>query len=314
MVDGFVNDSSKNSGSARKKVVSSQVHQRTEKARTLVRGGLKRPEASNRPAVSHNTGFNPEREIRAKSTPKHHGVQRFGIPVPKPKPAPAAQAVSGELLKQPHSKSTSHQKTPAPLPSMIASASHQKLERLLDQALTHADSHKEALRYHAARHFWQRRWLGGRRKWLALFLVLVLVAAGLIISWHKIPQLSVKAAGMRAHLSPTVPSYKPDGYKLAGPAKAISGTVNIKYASNTDSSSGYEIVQAQSNLTSQLVGQSVVPKGAPVQTSQVEGNTVYIYGDGNDAAWVNNGVLYTIKDHANLSSDELIKIVQGLNP
>jgi hypothetical protein len=45
----------------------------------------------------------------------------------------------------------------------------------------------------------------------------------------------------------------------------------------------------------------------------VAGNTVYIYGARNDAAWVNNGVLYTIKDYAGLTSDQIIKIVQGLN-
>jgi hypothetical protein len=196
---------------------------------------------------------------------------------------------------------------------MVASASHQKLERLLDHALTNADSHKQAMRYQAARHFWQRRWLAGNRRWLVLLAVLVLIIGGLFVAWQKVPILSVKAAGMKAHLSPSVPAYTPDGYKMAGPAKAVSGTVSIKYVSS-DSAGSYEIIQAQSNLTSNSVGQNVVPKGAAVQTSQVNGNTVYIYGKENDAAWVNDGVLYTIKDHASLSSDELIKMVQGLNP
>lgn len=278
-----------------------------------MRSGLKKPAAKIDPHVSHRTGYDPAREIRAKATPKHQGVNRFGIPSPRSKAAASPHVLSGELMSKPAQPAAAKQVTTAtPLPSMITSVSHQKLERMLDQALTHADTHKEAARYHAARHFWQRRWLGGN-KWLALGVVLVALIAGLIISWEKVPQLSVKAAGIRAHLTPAVPSYIPDGYKMAGPARADSGTVNIKYVSPADASKTYQIVQAQSNLTSQLVEQSVVPKGAPVQTSQVEGNTVYIYGHGNDAAWVNNGVLYTIKDRANLSSDELIKIVQGLN-
>jgi hypothetical protein len=101
---------------------------------------------------------------------------------------------------------------------------------------------------------------------------------------------------------------------MSGPAQAVSGTVNIKYKSLNDEGRVYEINQTPSNLTSSLVGQNVVPKGSPVQTSQVKGNTVYIYGTGNDAAWVNNGVLYKIKDRANLSSDELLDIVKGVNP
>lgn len=278
-----------------------------------MRGGLKKPASDPRPAVKIASGSNPQRELRAKATPKHQGVKRFGMPTSRKQPS-ATNVVSGELLQKPSMQAVSQSAPSAPLPSMVTSVSHQKLERLLDQALTHADSHKEALRYHAARHFWQRRILHGRRKWLALGIVLVLLIVGLFISYQKVPQLSVKAAGMRAHINPAVPTYIPDGYKMVGPAKADSGTVDIKYASSANPHSSYDIIEAGSSLTSQSVQQSVVPKGAPVQTSQVNGNTVYIYGSGNDAAWVNNDILYTIKDSANLSSDELIKIVQGLNP
>jgi predicted transcriptional regulator len=101
---------------------------------------------------------------------------------------------------------------------------------------------------------------------------------------------------------------------MSGPAKAVMGAVTVKYTHSKDPAKTYEITQAQSNLTSQMVALNIVPKGASVQTSQIAGNTVYIYGSSNDAAWVNNGVLYTIKDKASLRSDQLIKIVQGLNP
>lgn len=278
-----------------------------------MRSGLRKPVSKPAPSAKTTPSSNPQRELRAKTTPKHHGVQRFGIPAPQ-KRMPPTSALSGELVQKSSARTISQPAPSAPLPSMITSVSHQKLERMLDQALTHADTHKEALRYQATRHFWQRRILHGRRKWLALGVLLVILIAGSFISYQRVPQLSVKAAGMRAHISPAVPSYMPDGYKMVGPAKADSGTVDIKYASSANPDNSYDIIEAGSSLTSQLVQQSVIPKGAPVQTSQVNGNTVYIYGSGNDAAWVNNDILYTIKDSANLSSDELIKIVQGLNP
>lgn len=276
-----------------------------------MRSGLKKPVVKAGPSVSRGNGFDPGRELRAKATPKHHNINRFGIPS-HAKIAGEPNALSGELVAKPARAAKTQVPAAAPLPSLVTSVSHQKLERMLDQALTHADSHKQAARYHAARHFWQRRWLGNH-KWLAAGVILIVLAAAFTVSWQKVPALSVKAAGLRAHVHPSVPTYIPDGYQMAGPAQASSGTVSIRYASPADETKSYEIIQAQSNLTSQLVEQSVVPKGAPVQTSQVEGNTVYIYGRGNDAAWVNNGVLYTINDQANLSSDELIKIVQGLN-
>src|SRR5581483_2265331 len=108
----------------------------------------------------------------------------------------------------------------------------------------------------------------------------------------------IKAASMRAHLRAVAPSYQPVGYRMAGPAKAAAGSVQLTYQSGLNGSS-YVIGQSPSDMTSSMVAHSVVPQGAAVQTSQVDGNTVYIYGSENNAAWVNNGVLYTIKNKAN---------------
>jgi hypothetical protein len=317
-LDGFVKSPLKPSSAQRVRdyVKSAEYHKRTQKGQTLMRGGLKKPTQQFHSNLSRlKPGASPERQHRAKQTPRHKNIDRFGVPRPAYKEArhPAANLpVSGELL------SAGRSSAPAspiadPLPSMITSVSHQKLERILDEALAKADTHKQALKYHAARHFWQRHWFRGPRRWLMAAAAVAIIGGGLAYSWQRIPQLSVKVASIKAHLSAALPSYKPDGYKMVGPAKAASGEVSMIYKSTAESGASYQINQAQSNLTSSLVAQNVVPKGAAVQTSQVEGNTIYIYGKDNDAAWVNNGVLYTIKDRANLSSDELIKIVHGIN-
>jgi hypothetical protein len=197
---------------------------------------------------------------------------------------------------------------------MVTSASHQKLERMLDLALTRADAHKQALRYHAARHFWQRPSFLGRRTWLKLSLIVIVLVAGAgFAAWQKFPQLSIKLAASRAHISASVPSYKPEGYSLAAPAQAIDGKVLIKYKALSDASQSYDISQAPSDMTSTSLANILAPGGTQMQTSQVGGNTVYIYGPKNDAAWVNNGILYKLNDRANLSSDEIINIVKGLN-
>lgn len=317
VIDGFISRPLKSDtkpSPKRSQVKSTHVHKGAERPRTLMRGGLKKPSPPPKSDIQHQTP-RPKiaTQLRAKTIKMHSKVNRFGGAVSTVSDAASrSKAISGELVSR--SRAGTAAAVKAPLPSMITSVSHQKLERLLDEALTQADAHKEALRYQAARHFWHRRFLSGRRKWAAAAAVFLVAAAGLFIAWRSVPQLSVKVAGMKAHVSAAVPTYKPDGFVIASPAKAVSGGVTMKYKSAANDNQTYEISQKRSHLTSQLVSQSVVPKGASVQTSQVNGNTVYIYGSANDAVWVNDGVLYTIKDKANLNSDQLIKIVQGLNP
>jgi hypothetical protein len=317
VIDGFVSGpirSVKVSAAerrGRKQVRAAEVHHRTQKGSTLMRGGLKRPDPGQQPHLTKHTG-NPkiDTQLRAKTSRLHHRVNRFGNPIRSAARQP--QAVSGEVIRR--RPAAEQAVTADPLPSMVSSVSHQKLERLLDEALTRADAHKQALRYHAARHFWQRRWFSGPRRWLAVAGALLCAVIALFVSWQRVPQLSVKVAGMKAHVSAAVPAYKPDGFTLASPAKADSGTVKVEYKSAADPSQKYVVTQASSGLTSSSISQNVVPKGTSVQTSQVDGNTVYIYGPHNDAAWVNNGVLYKIKDNANLSSDQVLKIVSSINP
>jgi hypothetical protein len=293
-------------------VKSGELHNRTQKTRTLMRGGLMRPEAAHNGTV-RSTHTRMSTQLRAKTTAKHSRVDHFGNPIRSSAARTDVQAVSGEVVNRSQGSSVSTA-VAAPLPSMIASATHQKLERLLDEALAGADSHKEALRYQAARHFWQKRWFSGPGRWIAIGALSVVMLGIGAYSWRNVPQLSVKTASMQAHVGATVPAYKPDGYRINGPAHAVLGAVVVKYVSASDQQKTYDITQQPTNYTSTMVSQNFIPKGAAVQTSTVNGNTVYIYGDTNDAAWVNNGVLYTIKNRSGLNSDQLFQIVSGLNP
>ncbi|MBX4188822.1 DUF4367 domain-containing protein [Candidatus Saccharibacteria bacterium] len=314
VIDGFVSRPSKSKPTQKTgeaTVKSAELHNRAQKARTLMRSGLKKPLATHTNTVS-STRTKMSTQLRAKTIGKHSGVNHFGNPIRSSASHADVKAVSGEVVSRSQNKPAAA--ATAPLPSMIVSASHQKLERLLDEALAGADAHKQALRYQAARHFWQKRWFSGPGRWIAAGVLAVVMLGAGAYAWRNVPQLSVKAASMQAHVSASVPSYKPEGYKVSGPAKAVLGAVVVKYISAADQQKTYDITQQPSTYTSTLVSQNVVPKGAPVQTSTVNGNTVYIYGNTNDAAWVNNGVLYTIKNHSGLNSDQLFQIVSGLNP
>lgn len=289
---------------------------RAQKAQTLRRDGLKKPAGQARPRLSHSLSApRPQTAARAQQILKHTKVNHFGIPrVAKgSKPAAEVHHVSGEIINRKTSKQTDNAASVgAPLPSMITSASHQKLERLLDAALFQADAHKQALKYQAARHFWQRPGLFSRRRLLAVAVIIIaaLVLGGLA-AWQRVPQLSVKLAAKQAHVGASLPGYSPPGYHLAKPATATANSVILDYQSSTGQS-GYTLTQQRTGMTSASLARTIIPPSAPVQTSDVAGNTVYIYGQGNNAAWVNNGVLYTIKDQANLSADELNKVAQSL--
>jgi len=281
-----------------------------------MRGALKKPSENISTRIQNLApGLNPQREIRAKKITKHGRVQHFGHPTPKNTAASPRPVLQGELMNTKpvaQSVSKSGSQTVA-LPSMITSASHQKIERMLDAALAQADAHKESLKYHAARHFWQRPAFLGKKHRLKLGLICLVVVFGILITaWEKLPILSVKLAAARTHVNASIPSYQPQGYQISAPAKISSGAVVIAFKSQV-AGSGYEITEQSSNLTSSNIAQSAVPQGAQVQTSHVDGNTVYIFGQNNDATWVNNGVMYTIKDHSKLSSDQIIKIVHSLN-
>lgn len=316
VIDGFVRSTANSSTPAKKRhtAAAHSLHRRTEKAHTLVRGAVKKPLSQTSGRIHKLTpGYNPDRELHAKSVSKHSHVQRFGVPKAESAAMPRP-TLRAKVTPKYQSAAAPVNSTAVALPSMVTSASHQKLERMLDVALTRADAHKQALRYHAARHFWQRPSFLGKRTGLkvGLITVAILVAVG-FVAWQKFPQLSVKLAASRAHIHASVPSYKPEGYSLAAPAQAINGQVLIKYKAISDASQGYDITQQPSDMTSTSLANTLTPGGTQMQTSQVGGNTVYIYGPKNDAAWVNNGVLYKLNDHANLSSDQIINIVKGLN-
>jgi hypothetical protein len=311
VIDGFVKASL-----GKKGLVSSahKLHRGTERAQTLMRGALKKPTNAT-PRVQKPTSIDYHREFRAKKITKDERVNRFGHPVATSQPQVPIQSSrkNTHTPKSAHTTNKSIINKNVVVPSLVASASHQKLERMLDAALTQADAHKKALKYEAARHFWQKPGFLGRRRGMKISLFLLFIFTGVLFAaWQKMPALSVKLAGAKAHIGASVPTYKPEGYSLAAPATVQNGSVVLKYKGSNNSDS-FELAQTESHMTSSNLPQMVIPKGTQVQTSQVQGNTVYIYGPSNDAAWVNNGMLYTLKDKSKLSSDEIIKIVQGMN-
>lgn len=148
-------------------------------------------------------------------------------------------------------------------------------------------------------------------KWLTVGAsALVLTTAAGLFAWQNIPQVAVKVASSRASVNASAPAYTPEGYRFSAPISYTKGLVTVRYQSANGQS--YEITQQSSRLDSTSLASTVLSSEANVQTSQVKGNTVYIYGDKNDATWVNNGVRYTIVDNAGLDSNQILRIAGSL--
>jgi hypothetical protein len=294
------------------------VHRGAQRSQTLMRGIVQKP-TNSRPDIQRlrpkpsSSDISPARILRAKSTAKNPGVRRFGhIPANDKAVKPGKAMVRGEVVN----KSAYAAQTKAltkPLPSMVTSVSHQQLERLLDQALTNADAHKKAFRGHLPNpNLWQRIKQAPKLLTVSVALALVLLIGG-FLAWRNIPQIAMKVAAIRAHVSAQVPSYTPSGFAYASPVNYGNGAVSMKFKASDSGDRTYTVTQKSSDMTSKSLADAAVPKNTQVQTSQVDGTTVYIYGPKNDAVWVNHGVQNIIKNEANLNSDQLLKIAGGLH-
>lgn len=295
------------------------VHNRTQRSRALMRTVVSKPKPKAdearanmvKPSVSHAVGVEQERRSRASAIVQHKHVKRFGTLRPSApsaaKPRPATIIAKARPMVAPTAKSKAAG-VPAPLPSMVASASHQRLERMLDEALVRADAHKQMLKKRSKNPITR---FSNLPKWLTIsliFLALLLIIG--FIAWRDVPAVAIKVAGQQAHVKAGLPAYAPSGFSVAKPISASGGAVTLQYRSA--SGYGYDITQRSSTWDSTSLAANVLDKDSQVQTSQVQGTTVYIYGKNNDATWVNNGVWYSLKNHASLSSDQILRIVQSL--
>src|SRR3990167_5447927 len=138
----------------------------------------------------------------------------------------------------------------------------------------------------------------------------VVVLAG-YITYLNYPSLSLRIAASRAGVDANLPGYTPSGYSFNGPIQYSSGRITVRFTSNSDA--GFiNLSQSQTNWDSaSLLENYVLPKINNYLTFQEKGLTIYMYG-GNNAAWVNQGIFYSIEGNNFLNSDHVIKMATSL--
>ncbi len=306
MIDGFVIGAHHKSHakSGRPKNKAQGLHQKPQRTKTLMRGIVKKPEGTGKKPSSgeHHSKPGLPQSHAASKVAKHHKVNRFGFMASsQSKNETKQQPVKIKAVATPRAKESSSSSAPR-VPSMVSSVSHRKLEEMLDEALVRADAHKHMMNGGKMKHR-VPRWM----LFSAAFVVVIVVAA--ILVWQNLPTVAVHVAAARTHVNASVPSYTPSGYSMAGHIKYDSKAVVMEYKSPAQQT--YSITQTASDMDSTSLS-SDLPANSPVQTSQVDGTTVYFYGDSSNAAWVNHGVMYKLKNNAHLPSDQVLKIVKGL--
>lgn len=278
-----------------------------------------RPVTPTRQAASSATPHTPQRSAtlhrRATKKPVHAAPKR---------PTPGRHmdiSRSGSISRFAQAAAAKEEKKPTPLvahkPHPIAQQAHAKqAAKKQATAPQTAKQVKEAaisaaLAKPTAKPTKQKR----EKKLSRRFAVFGIIGAVVLVIGYlvylNLPVISVSYASARAGISASYPEYRPDGYGLSQPVTFTDGSVTLEFKSN-NGSGGYSITQERSSWDSTAVLDNVVKKqaGDNYITTQERGLTIYAF-DG-DAAWVNGGILYTIKSDAPLSGEQIRRIATSL--
>ncbi len=310
---------------------AADVHRRINRSSALMRAFVRKAKTatahdfdlkkgdykSSLPVASGWPGPKPDKAklARAKEVSQHKLVQRFGRSLttaqrPQTKLAAAPKVLRPTLrpLAATTSRGPGSQSLAKPLPSMLTSASHYRLERLLDWALVHADAHKQSLEDSVRPHrrFWH--WLGQLPRLVSIGLpLIVILSLGTVLAYQHLPSLAIRVADWRSGVAATVPSYSPSGFRVAGPPSYQPDQVNLTFRS-ADGTQSFQISQRASSWDSgSLLASYVKLSDQPYQTTEAGGKTIFTYGATN-ATWVDHGIWYIIQNNAKLNADQIAKI------
>lgn len=285
----------------RPSVKATNVHQTLKKSQTLRRDGVKAPIGQSnlrrKPQLGH-----VEKSPRITKFAKFASHPQPLKPVAKEAALKtSAPAAISHTVTRAQATAARHQAAPERLSSR---ALKEKLiaERLAAVETTQNKADKPA----------RRSLFASRPRFASIVTAcFALVILGGYLTYLNMPNLSVRVAASQAGIAASFPDYRPDGYRFDGPVAFAPGQVSISFKANGGNHS-YTITEQSSSWDSQAVFDNLVAKasdGGYITNSQ-QGLTVYTFG--NNAAWVNGGILYTIDGDAPLSNEQLLNIAGSL--
>jgi len=276
---------------------AAKLHGGPQHSVTLRRSAVKKPVPQKHAIVGHS-GVKHMDIAR----PRHASVTRFAPhPAGALHPRPAAPKsmdigpVTHPHVARAHAQSAAKSHSPAHTPAAVIK--NEALKTAIEK--THKDKPLKT------------RFRSRQRVIAVLSAALAIVLLGGYLTYLNMPALSVRVAAAQAGIDANYPSYRPDGYALNGPVTYSSGKVAMNFKANGGNQS-FTINQSKSNWDSTaLLDDYVSPRAGSDYIPYTEnGLTIYTYGD--NAAWVNGGILYTIEGNAPLSSTQMRQIATSL--
>lgn len=138
---------------------------------------------------------------------------------------------------------------------------------------------------------------------------LAMVILGGYLTYLNMPNISMRIAASQAGINASYPEYKPAGYSIKKLASFENNQVVMEYQNHNKA---FKLTQQASAWDSKTTLENIVKKraGEVYHTDQTKGLTIYTYG--NQATWVNGGILYNLTFDDSLSIDQIHKIATSL--
>lgn len=151
----------------------------------------------------------------------------------------------------------------------------------------------------------------GHRKFKLSAIAAAITAAALVLGYGGYlvyPNVQLRIAASQAGLDAKT-FYAPKGYKVSGSVAMGAGKLAINYHGENNAS--YRLNQERSKTTEEQLKSEATAKGKDSFDSLKAGDVnVYRYND--KAAWVKDGVLYTLDTNDFLTSDQITKIASSV--
>ncbi len=155
-------------------------------------------------------------------------------------------------------------------------------------------------------------WLKASRRTVAtatgVLIALVLVG---YVTYLNVPAVAIRVAAVRAGVNAQLPRYRPAGFSYSGPISYSRGQLTVRFVSKSDNSALILTEQTSDWDPSTLLENYVLAKSRNYLPFIVNGLTVYVY-NGNNAAWINNGNLYTIEGNTSLTQEQVLNMVTSI--
>jgi hypothetical protein len=187
---------------------------------------------------------------------------------------------------------------------------------VFEQALLRATSHEQPAPAETARSKRLRRKaarsLRQRMVRFSVGAVAVLALVG-FFGFQNADTLQFKTAANKSGFAVTMPGYQPAGFKVAA-IHSYSGYLDVDYASNTSyGNRNFKLTERPSTWDNKTLLNNLITGGNTTLYATLEksGRTVYVYGR-NQAAWVNNGVLYQLHGNGSLGTNEFGEIAASM--